>query len=353
MLKHNLRPHSPPTTYHLMNPQPPPPAGADILEIMGGFRPSCVLGAAAELDLFGTIGDAAMTAADVAAKLKADLRATTILLDAVAAMGLLSKAEGGGYSVPPDLRPLLTHGTPQTVLPMILHNMTVLRNWAQLAWVVKAGIPGPRQASIRGFDADRAAFIAGMHSISEPIADELVARLAPLTFRRLLDVGGASGTWTLAFLRAVPGAKATIFDLPDAIPQARQRVAAAGMADRVAFAPGDFYRDELPAGTDFVWLSAIIHQHSREDSRKLFAKIHRALTPGGQIAIRDIVMEPCRTRPAFGAFFAVNMLAATERGGTFTLDEIADDLRSAGFVDPQLRIKSDDMRSVVIATKPS
>ncbi len=88
---------------------------------------------------------------------------------------------------------------------MILHNMTVLRNWAQLAWVVKAGIPGPRQASIRGFEADRAAFIAGMHSISEPIADGLVAQLGPSAFGHLLDIGGASGTWTLAFLRAAPG----------------------------------------------------------------------------------------------------------------------------------------------------
>ncbi len=64
-------------------------------------------------------------------------------------------------------------------------------------------------------------------------------------------------------------------------------------------------------------------------------------------------MEPCRTRPVLGAMFAVNMLAATERGGTFTLEEIAEDLRAAGFVDPRLQVKADDMRSVVVAAKPS
>ena len=215
------------------------PTGGELLEVMGGFRPACALGAAAELDLFGVIGDRLLSGAEVAAKAGSDLRATTVLLDALAALGLLEK-DGDRYSVPADLRPLLTHGTPQTVLPMILHNMTVLRNWTQLAWVVEAGIPAPRQASIRGFEADRAAFIAGMHSISGPIADGLVAKLGPPEFRHLLDVGGASGTWTLAFLRAVTGARATIFDLPDAISQARERIAATEFAGRVDFAPGVF-----------------------------------------------------------------------------------------------------------------
>ena len=325
--------------------------GGRILELMGGFRPACILGAAAELGLFDAIDQSWMSAEEVAAKLESDLRATTMLLDAIAAIGLLSK-DGGRYSVPAEVRALLTEGTPQTVLPMVWHNMTVLRNWAQLAWIVKAGILAPRQASIRGFEADRAAFIAAMHSVSGPIADGLVARLRPMEFRHLLDVGGASGTWTMAFLRGVPGARATIFDLPDAIVQARQRIGATELADRVDFVAGDFYREELPAGADFAWVSAIIHQHSREDSRRLFAKVFRALEPGGRIGIRDIVMEPCRTRPAFGALFAINMLAATERGGTYTFQEIAEDLQAAGFVNPQLRVKAEDMTSVVLAAKP-
>ena len=325
--------------------------GGSILELMGGFRPACVLGAAAELGLFDAIGQSCMSAEEVTAKLKSDLRATTMLLDAIAAIGLLSK-DGGRYSVPSEVRPLLTHGTPQTVLPMVLHNMTVLRNWSQLAWIVKAGILAPRQASIRGFEADRAAFIAAMHSVSGPIADGLVARLGPIEFRHLLDVGGASGTWTLAFLRAVPGARATIFDLLDAIAEARQRIGATEFADRVDFAAGDFYCDELPAGADFAWVSAIIHQHSREESRQLFAKVFRALEPGARIGIRDIVMEPCRTRPPLGALFAINMLAATEHGGTYTFQEIAEDLQAAGFADPELRVKAEDMTSIVLAAKP-
>jgi hypothetical protein len=257
------------------------------------------------------------------------------------------------YRVPVELRPLLTHGTPQTVLPMVLHSMTILRGWSQLAWTTKAGLPAPRTASIRGFDADRAAFIAAMHTASTPWADDLVAKLGPPKFRHLLDVGGASGTWTVAFLRAAPDAKATIFDLPDAIEQARERLEESEFAARVSLAKGDFYADELPAGADYAWVSAICHQHSREHNRELFAKVFRALASGGQIGIRDIVMEPGRTRPRDGALFAVNMLVNTATGNTFTFEEYAEDLKSAGFTDPQLLVRHEGMNAVVGARKPT
>ena len=323
-----------------------------ILEMSGGFMAACVLGAAAELDLFTLLGEQPMSAEQVAKRLEADLRATGMLLDAVAALDLLEKGNGR-YSVPAEVRPLLTEGDPQTTLPMIRHRMNIHRHWAQLAWVTKTGTPPSRKASIRGAEADRAAFVAAMHTVSGPIADELVARLGPLKFKHLLDVGGASGTWTKALLRAVAGATATLFDLPDAIEQARQRLAGTEFAGRVDLVAGDFYVDDLPHGADFAWVSAIAHQHSRQKNRELFAKVHAALAPGGQIAVRDVVMEPCRTRPVAGALFAINMLVNTDSGGTFTFDEFAEDLQSAGFAGAELRIKSDAMSSVVLATKPA
>lgn len=326
------------------------PDGGQILEMAAGFRNACVLGAAAELDLVARLGDDWLTAQAITDRLEGDPRAVTILLDALTALCLLEKQDDR-YRVPEGLRPLLRDGTPQTVLPMVRHSMTMLRNWSQLAWIAKAGIPGPRQASIRGFEADRAAFLAAMHTVSGPIADGLVARLMPLEFRHLLDVGGASGTWTLAFLRAVPGARATIFDLPDAIPQARARLETSELAGRVDLAAGDFYSDELPSGCDFVWLSAIIHQHSRRHNRELYAKAFRALEPGGRLGIRDIVMRPDHVHPPAGALFAVNMLANTESGGTFTFAEIAEDLQAAGFVEPVLALEGEQMDSVVLARR--
>jgi len=330
--------------------QPPDPRDR-VMQLAYGYQPACVVGTAAELDLFSHVGDGELTAAELAEAIEADGRATAMLADAVAALGLLDKREGR-YSVPEELRPLLHSGTPQTVIPLLQHLMNVIRGWAMLGWTVKAGMPAPHPPSTRGAAADRAAFIAAMHSVSGPVADELVAKLGPPEFEHLLDIGGASGTWTIAFLRAVPGARATIFDLPDAIAQARDRFAGHELADRVAFAPGDFYQDPLPAGADFALLSAILHQHSRRHNRELFAKTFAALRPGGRVAIRDVVMDPDRTTPPMGALFAINMLVNTPSGGTCTFEEIADDLGSAGFVDAELTVKAEDMNSVVMAVKP-
>ena len=317
-----------------------------------GFMPACVIGAAAELDAWTVLARDALSAEQAALAFGADPRATAILLDAVAALGLLEK-RNGQYFTPSRLVPLLTSESPESVLPMLQHRANILRGWAQLAWTVRAGFPAPHTASIRGPEADRAAFVAAMHSVSGPVADELVARLGPPEFEHLLDVGGASGSWTIAFLRAVGGATATIFDLPDAIEQARRRILATDVADRIALVAGDFYRDKLPHGADFAWVSAIAHQHSREHNRELFSKVFEALLPGGRIALRDVVMEPDRTEPLEGALFAVNMLSATATGGTFTFEEFAEDLKAAGFQEPLLRIKDVAMNSVVEAVKPA
>ena len=330
----------------------PAPDRASILDLMASFRGCFVIGAAAELDLFTPLSRQSLTAGELSRQLKTDERATTMLLDASVALGLLTKNDGR-YSVPAELRPLLASDSPQTILPMVWHSMAIARKWAQLAHVTQTGRPAESIASIRGAEADRAAFVAAMHTISGPLADDLVARLKPAPFKLLLDVGGASGTWTMAFLRAVPGSRAMLFDLPDAVEQARQRLAGTEFASRVTLIKGDFYTDELPPGADHVWLSAIIHQHSRAHNRELFGKIYRALVPDGRLGIRDIVMAPSRTESVMGALFAINMLVNTDSGGTFTLDEIGEDLRSAGFVNPRVSVPADDMSAVVEADRPA
>jgi predicted O-methyltransferase YrrM len=309
-----------------------------------------MLVAAADLDLFTVLAGRSMTAAAIARELHADPRATAILLDALAAMELLTK-QGEQYSVPPDVAEILTAGGKLSKLAMVQHQGNCMRRWVQLAQVVKAGQPAGRAASIRGAEADQAAFIEAMDNISAPMAGPLVGTLRPLAFTHLLDIGGASGTWTIALLRAVPRARATIFDLPEVIPFASARVAGAGLADRVEFVKGDFYRDALPPGADFAWVSAIIHQNSAAQNRDLYSKVHAALEPGGAIAIRDIVMEESRTRPVGGAMFAINMLTATQAGGTYTLEEIRGDLEGCGFTDVTLWRHGEWMDSVVRAVK--
>jgi precorrin-6B methylase 2 len=216
---------------------------------------------------------------------------------------------------------------------------------------VQRGQPPERTASIRGEAADCESFIGAMNNFTESIAPSVVERLMPLQFQRVLDIGGASGTWTIAFLLAVPDATAVLFDLPEVVPLARERLTRAALADRVTLVAGDYNVDPMPGGADFAWLSAIVHQNSRGQNRALYAKIHAALAPHGTLVIRDIVMEESRTQPPAGAMFAVNMLVGTEGGGTFTMSEYREDLESAGFTRIELLQRDEGMNSLVRARK--
>ena len=110
--------------------------------------------------------------------------------------------------------------------------------------------------------------------------------------------------------------------------------------------------DPLPPGADLAWVSAIVHQNSRKQNRQLFAKAFHGLIPAGRIAIRDILMHPARTQPVAGALFAVNMLVATDGGGTYTFEELREDLEAAGFVGPAVVRRDEGMNSVLVAEKP-
>jgi ubiquinone/menaquinone biosynthesis C-methylase UbiE len=190
-----------------------------------------------------------------------------------------------------------------------------------------------------------------MHNVSAPYANQVIQAIRPRQFRHLLDIGGASGTWTIAFLRACPNAQATLLDLPQVIPMARQRLTEAGLADHVRLVAGDFMNDPLPTDADLAWVSAIVHQNSRGQNRLLFSKLFQTLIPGGRIVIRDILMEENHTQPVAGALFAINMLVATEGGGTFTFNELREDLESAGFGQVVVMHRDDGMNSVVVAHK--
>ena len=301
-----------------------------ILKTSRAFQESRVLLCGAELDLFTLLAENPLSAEAVAAERKADLRGITILLDALSALGYLNKTDGL-YQTEPSAAPFLAADAPESLLPLLLHQGRVWQNWSQITDIVSGKTTANMEKTGALAEGSIESFIGAMHVIASKKAPEVVAAVQPGKARRLLDVGGGSGSYTLAFLAAVPEMRATLFDLPQVIEMARDRVNAAGAAERVRLVSGNFYEDPMPPGHDLALLSAIIHQNSREENKALFRKIHDALDAGGRIVVRDFVMSPDRTEPAAGAMFAVNMLAGTRGGNTYTYEEIAQGLDEAGF----------------------
>src|ERR1019366_2874499 len=163
----------------------------DILALGRSYQGAAVLVAAADLDLFGALACAPLTAAALAHNLQCDLRGLTVLLDALVALRLLEKS-GSDYALPAGLNAFLTSDGAQSILAMTQHQGHGLRNWAQLGVVVKTGRPAQCMPGVRGEAGDQEAFIGAMHNISAPNADGVIQAVQPLQFGNLLDIGGAS-----------------------------------------------------------------------------------------------------------------------------------------------------------------
>jgi SAM-dependent methyltransferase len=322
-----------------------------ILRQAQAFMESRILLTAAELNVFTILQKAPLTAQEAALKIGAEVKALVSLLDAIAAMGLLKKKEGT-YFCEPSVAQLLADDSPVTVRPMVLHMASLWTRWSRLTATVK-GIPAPtKQLDFTRNPEELQAFIGAMHSIGTPLAKQIVAAVDSGAAKSLLDVGGGSGTYAIAFLQASPEMKATLFDLPEVIEMARTRLTREGLLDRTTLVAGNYHQDDLPGGQDLVLLSAIIHSNNPEQNLALYRKIFRVLQPGGRLLIRDHVMDPDRVQPKDGAIFSINMLVGTLGGNTYTYEEIESGLSHAGFTKIRLLQQGEHMDAVVEAFKP-
>jgi predicted O-methyltransferase YrrM len=322
-----------------------------LLEESGSFLISRILISAGELDLFTKLETKPRTVAELCEAEGWDPRGLRILMDALVANGLLSRSEDGLYGVPEALSGLLTGDGQHSVLPMILHRGQMWGSWSHLTDIVRTGENPHRMDMSFRSNKDTESFIGAMHVIGRMSADRIVQSVDLSGFKRLLDVGGGAGTYTMAFLRKAPHLKATLFDLPEVIEIARAQLTKDGFIDRVELVPGDYGVDELPGGFDLALLSAVIHSNGREENRALFRNVFRSLESGGTVLVRDYFLDETRTYPPDGAMFAVNMLVATAAGTAYTFAETRENLESAGFREVKLIREGTRMDQLVAAVK--
>lgn len=315
------------------------------------FMSSRVILTATEIDFFTYLEKKPSTAKDLAERLGLDLQATTRLLDCLVVYGFLKKYEGRYLNT--EKGAVLSADHPETVRPMVLHMDHLWTTWSRLTERVRKGRDSQTKPGLKFDEKSMKAFIGAMHVGAKSLSSEIAEAYDSSPYHKLLDVGGASGTYSVAFLRKNPNMRAVIFDLKEVIPMAQERLQEEGLFDRVEFVAGDFYKDELPAGCDLALLSAIIHQNSIEENETLFLKIHRALDPGGVILIRDHIMDESRTKPPAGAVFALNMLVNTRGGDTYTFREVKDALEKAGFKGIRLLRTGERMDCLVEGRKPA
>ena len=241
----------------------------DLRNLSTGFQQARIILSAVELGVFEKLCDGKKTAEVLAAKCACNVRGMTYLLDAMAAIGVLSKNKER-YFISASLRKYLSPLDELSILPILKHTANMWQRWHNLTKVVKDGHP-MASASGASFKKDAEPFVSAMHAIGLKTSAEIAKKCKfARKSKRLLDIGGALGTYTLAFLKEYPNIDATIFDLPDVVELAQKRLVRSKYFSRISFCPGDFDFDDLPAGFDLALLSAIIHQNSRIENKSLF-----------------------------------------------------------------------------------
>jgi cyclopropane fatty-acyl-phospholipid synthase-like methyltransferase len=147
----------------------------------------------------------------------------------------------------------------------------------------------------------------------------------------MLDVGGGSGAYSIAFASAKENLEVDLLDLAEVIPIAQGHIENAGLAGRIRTREGDLCADKFGGGYDLVFVSAICHMLGAEENKDLLKRCFEALAPKGRVVIQDFILDPDRTAPKSATLFALNMLVGTRAGSTYTEAEYNAWLREAGF----------------------
>lgn len=311
---------------------PPAPAPDRLIDLILGYRQAKVLMVAAQLGLFDSL-ERPRRAPAVARRLKTEPRATEILLDALAAMGLLRK-ELGRYRHSPLSRRYLVSGRPGYFGDNLRFQEAIWEAWSDLSRVLKGGEARPLEAWLgdRGFTRD---YIRGMENIAKRPAAEIAEAVEAGRARRLLDVGAGPGTYSLAFLGKNPLLGADLLDLPGTLEITREALSRRpALARRARLLPADYRKAGFGRESyDLILMSHITHDEGPQTNRELLRKSREALRPGGQVVIHDFTVSPDRTAPLFGALFSVHMLVYTRGGRAYTSGEYKAWLAEAGFSD--------------------
>jgi cyclopropane fatty-acyl-phospholipid synthase-like methyltransferase len=172
-----------------------------------------------------------------------------------------------------------------------------------------------------------------MHGRAMAIGRMLIPLLNLKGRRKLLDIGGGPGTFSVLCAKANPGIRCSVLDLPEVVTIAKELIAEQGVSDRVKVIPGDYHETEFPGGFDTVNILGVLHQESAESIQSILARARHALIDGGVIHVMDMMTDETHTAPKFSALFAVNMALTTENGWVFSDAELRSWLEGAGFAD--------------------
>jgi hypothetical protein len=313
------------------------PALDQILQTGLAFWNSKTLLSAVELGVFTELAHGPLDGETLRQRLRLHARSARDFFDALVAMKFLERHDGR-YANTAETGFYLDRNKP-TYAGGILEmcNARLYAYWGSLTEGLRTGRSQNESKTGGNFFEELyrtpeslEGFLKGMTGISLGAGMAIAAKFPWKDYRTFADIGAAQGAVPVQVALKHPHLRGIGFDLPQVKPVFEKYVAAHGVADRVRFEPGDFFKDPLPK-VDVIIMGHILHDWDLEQKRALLAKAYAALPAGGALIIHESIIDDDRRHNAFGLLMSLNMLVETPGGFDYTGRDCQGWMRAAGF----------------------
>jgi SAM-dependent methyltransferase len=309
------------------------PSADVVFDTLFAYQRSGALKSAIELEIFTLIDKGDNTAAALAAKSGASERGIRILCDYLTTIGLLTKS-GSTYGLSPESAAFLSKnsraylGTVMRflLLPELKTNMDALTDAVR-----RGGVPPSSTNTVAEDNPIWIEFARSMGPMIMPAAQVIANLVAGTADLKVLDIAAGHGFFGITIAQRNPRAEIVAADWPNVLAVATEHARAAGVQDRHRTLPGDAFKVEFPGGFDVALVTNFLHHFDPATCTSFLKKVHSALKPGGRVAVLEFVPNPDRVSPPVPARFSLSMLAGTPGGDAYTLVELEQQLKGAGF----------------------
>jgi ubiquinone/menaquinone biosynthesis C-methylase UbiE len=318
------------------------------------YGPPLIIGAAVTNRVFDSLENGAKTVEQVKKETGASERGLRAIMNALVGLELLKNDRQGKYSLTPESAAFLVSDKPGTLAGFFgTIAPQLISRWLRLADIVREGRPATAVNQETEGTQFFSQLVETIIPMSFPTAQKLGDHLKIAKAKnetRVLDLAAGSGIWGIVLTQKSPQVRVTAVDWAGMIPTTKRITGKFGVADRFKYVEGDLLEADFGSGYDIATLGHILHSEGEERSRQLLKKTFRALKSGGTIAIAEWLVNDQRTKPAPSLMFAVQMLVNTEKGDTFSFNEIKNWLEAAGFKKVR-KLEAPGPSPLILATK--
>jgi ubiquinone/menaquinone biosynthesis C-methylase UbiE len=326
-----------------------------LMELGFAYAPPLIISAGVSNKVFDSLEDGAKTSEQVAKETGASARALRILMDALVGLNLLKKDRREKYSLTDESAAFLLSKKPGTHAGFFgIIAPQLISRWLRLSDVVREGRPAVAVNQETEGTEFFSQLVENIIPMSYPPAQKLGDHLKLAKAKneiRVLDLAAGSGIWGIALVQKSPRVRVTAVDWAGMIPTTKRITQKFGVGERFNYIEGDILQANFGSGYDIATLGHILHSEGEDRSRQLLKKTFRALKSGGTIAIAEWLVNDDRTKPLPSLMFAVQMLVNTEKGDTFSFNEIKNWLEEPGFRKVR-KLAAPGPSPLILATKP-